>query len=175
MRRFWRLTAVSAYAPALAIAMCLPALLAGAASASFSTSAEPTTPKLTDVTQSASVWREGKHLAVISTQARVGTTFSFTLNQRAQVTFTFVPTYSGRRVCTVRHPEGASAVRTCRRVVARSTLSFFGHAGRNHLRFFGRVSQIATLARATYRLTITARNATGALAQPATLRFTIVA
>jgi hypothetical protein len=174
MRRSWRLTAASAYAPALAIAVCLPALLAGAASASFSTSAEPTTPQLTDVTQSASVWREGERLAVISTHAPVGTTFSFTLNQRAQVTFTFVPTYSGRRVCTIRH-EGASTVRTCRRATARSTLSFFGHAGRNHLRFFGRVSQIATLARATYRLTITARNATGALAQPATLRFTIVA
>jgi|GEM_PF-4301682 len=173
MSRFCRKTALSAYAPALALAVCLPALLADAASASFSTSAEPVTPKLTEVTQSASVWREAKGAAVISAQAPVGTTFSFTLNQRARVTFTFIPTYSGRTICTVRD-EGGSIVRTCRRVVARSTLSFFARAGRNHVRFFGHVSQVATLAPATYRATITARNAAGALAQPATLRFTIL-
>jgi hypothetical protein len=170
MRRLSRMPAAGASALAPALVACL---LASAASASFSTSAEPAKPKLTEITQSASAWRESNALAVISNAAPIGTTFSFTLNQPAHVTFTFVPTYSGRRVCSV-HVRAGSAVRTCRRVVARSTLGFIAHAGRNHVRFFGRVSSIAKLAPASYRLTISARNVAGAFAQPATLRFTIV-
>jgi hypothetical protein len=169
MERFWRIAALRGGVVALAAAACLCA--ADGAAASFSTSAQPTPPALTDVSQSASAWREGDGAAIISS-APIGTTFSFKLNVRAHVTFTFVPTFSGRRVCTFDHTP-AGVTRTCRRVVAVSTLSFEGHAGLNHVRFFARLSSVAKLAPARYRLTIGARNRVGA-APPATLRFTIL-
>jgi hypothetical protein len=170
VERFWRIAALRGGVVALAAAPCLCA--ADGAAASFSTSAPPTPPALSDVGQSASAWHEGDAVAIISS-APVGTTFSMKLNERAQVTFTFVPKFSGRRVCTFRDtPTGVT--RTCRRAVAVSTLSFEGHAGVNHVRFFGRLSPVAKLAPARYRLTISARNRAGA-ATPATLRFTILA
>jgi hypothetical protein len=153
------------------VAASLPAAFAGGASASFSTSAEPVPPKLSDVSQSASAWREANALAVI-TSAPIGTTFSFKLTERAHVTLTFVPRFSGRRKCTLREtPTGIT--RTCTRVFAIGTLSFDGHAGANHVRFSGRLSNVAKLAPARYRLTISARNAVGA-ATPVTLHFTIL-
>jgi hypothetical protein len=168
--RFWRIRALRGAVVALTAGACLCA--AGGAAASFNTSAEPTPPALSDVGQSASAWHEGDALAIISS-APLGTTFSFKLNVRARVTFTFVPKFSGRRVCTS-HDTPTGVTRTCRRVVAVSTLSFEGHAGINHVRFFGRLSPVAKLAPARYRLTISARNRVGA-ATPATLRLTILA
>lgn len=165
----WRGRALRGGVGAFAVAACLCA--AGGAAASFSTSAAPIAPTLTGVTQSASAWHEGDAVAIISS-APLGTTFSFQLNVPARVTFTFVPNYSGRRVCTV-HDSPTGVTRRCRRVVAVSTLSFSGHAGANHVRFLGRLSSVAKLAPASYRLTIAARNAVGAAA-PATLHFTIL-
>jgi hypothetical protein len=159
-------------ARALVASTLVASVLAGAASAGGAAAAEPA-PTISSVSQSASVWREGSALAVISgtSAAPVGTTFSFKADERAQVTFTFVPSYSGRRICHVR----ADGARTCTRVVAQATLSFIAHKGVNHVRFFGRVSAIAKpLAPASYKLTISARNRAGASAQPALLRFTIV-
>jgi len=169
MERFCSIAALRCGAVALAAATCLCA--AGGAAASFSTSAQPTPPALSDVSQSASAWHEGDGAAIVS-RASLGTTFSFKLNVRAHVTFAFVPNFSGRRVCTF-HDTPAGVTRTCRRVVAVSTLSFEGHAGVNHVRFFGRLSPVAKLAPARYRLTLSARNRIGA-ATPATLRFTIL-
>jgi hypothetical protein len=159
-------------AAACAIALTVAGVLAGGAAFA----AEPA-PTLSNVAQSASVWHEGSSLAVFSdaSAAPIGTTFSFTINERAQVTFTFVPSYSGRRICHVHVDSSGSTVRTCTRVVAQATLSFIAHRGTNHVRFFGRVSTIAKpLAPAGYRLTISARNHAGASAQPAVLNFTIV-
>jgi hypothetical protein len=169
MERFWRIAALRGAVVALAAATCLCS--AEGAAGSFSTSAQPTPPALSDVGQSASAWHEGDGAAIISS-APLGTTFSFKLNVRAHVTFTFVPKFSGRRVCTF-HDTPGGVTRTCRRVVAVSTLSFDGHAGVNHMRFFGRLSPVAKLTPARYRLSISARNRIGAAA-PATLRFTIL-
>jgi hypothetical protein len=144
--------------------------------AGWAAAAEPA-PRISNVSQSASVWRESSSLAAISgaSTTPVGTTFSLTINERAQVTLTFVPSYSGRRICHVHVNASGSTVRTCTRVVAQATLSFIAHRGTNHVRFFGRVSTIAKpLTPASYKLTVSARNHAGASAQPAGLHFAIV-
>lgn len=165
----WRSRALRGAVGALTAAVCLFA--AAGAAASFSTSAEPTPPALSDVGQSAGAWHEREALAVIS-RAPTGTTFSFELNVDAHVAFTFVPSYSGRRVCTV-HDTPTGVTRKCKRVFSVSTLAFQGHAGANRVHFFGRLSNVAKLAPASYRVTISARNRVGAAA-PVTLRFTIL-
>jgi 6-phosphogluconolactonase (cycloisomerase 2 family) len=85
---------------------------------------------ITKLTQSHRRWREVRH---------GGTTFSFTLNQAARVTFTF----------TQRNHE---------RPFGRLTLA--GHAGKNKLAFNGRISRHTRLKPGTYTVTITAGGST---------------
>jgi hypothetical protein len=79
---------------------------------------------ITRATQSHRRWHEGKH---------GGTTFSFTLNEAARVTFAFTQR---------NHKLGRLAVT--------------GHAGRNHLAFNGRINRHIKLKPGTYTVTITA-------------------
>ena len=80
--------------------------------ATFTTTAAPTggssplpvsAPSLTNFSQTAKIWREGKLSARISSSKKskkkalpIGTTFSFDLNEPARVTFTFTKS-AGRR------------------------------------------------------------------------------
>src|SRR5690349_3601897 len=108
-------------------AACLSALSAAGALAPGA--AEGAAPTLRDVSQSASVWRESSSLAAVSDAAApVGTTFSFRIDESAHVTLTFVPAYSGRRICRLH-----AGTRTCTRVVAQATLSFIAHRGANRV------------------------------------------
>jgi 6-phosphogluconolactonase (cycloisomerase 2 family) len=77
------------------------------------------------VSQSHRSWREARH---------GGTTFVFTLNQRARVTFTFTQ-------------------RNHKRALGRFTLA--GHAGRNKVTFNGRINGHTKLKPGTYTVTIT--------------------
>jgi alpha-tubulin suppressor-like RCC1 family protein len=110
-------------------------------------------PKVSAVTETHRAWREGNRLARVSSVGRpVGTTFRFTLDQRAAVTFTF----SRRLQRTV------------------GTIRFTGHAGPNTVAFAGRITRKHRLPPGSYTLTIRARNRAGKASRARTVRFTIL-
>lgn len=136
-------------------------------------------PVLTDVAESNHEWRDGTRLASFARKAKrppVGTTFSFTLNEAASVSFSFAERVGGREV------HGKCAAQTkknrhrhaCKRTVTRGALSFAAHAGANTAIFEGRISHAVGLKPGAYTLLITARNSTGQLSVPARLSFTVV-
>jgi hypothetical protein len=104
-----------------------------------------------------------------------GTTFAFTLNVQASVSFAFSEDVSGHRLrgkC-VPATHGARSQPACTRAVNRGTLSLAGNAGRNIVPFEGRISGSHKLAPGTYTLVITASNAAGR-SSAKRLRFTIL-
>jgi hypothetical protein len=135
-------------------------------------------PTVTEVTQSSHVWREGNKLAQISRRKspRVGTTFSFSLNEQASVSFSFTQKLAGRKVGARCIPQthrnrGKPA---CKRTLARGTLTFTGHSGTNRVVFQGRISRSKKLKPGRYTLIITATNSASARSTPVPLSFTIV-
>jgi hypothetical protein len=135
-------------------------------------------PSITALRQSASRWREGRRLAQITkrTKPPVGTTFSFALNERATVSFTFLRSAHGRRVgrrCVAsghrRHRGGA-----CRAKRTEGALTFTGHSGTNRIVFQGRISRTRKLKPGRYTLVVTATNVAGQGSAPASLGFMIV-
>jgi hypothetical protein len=113
-----------------------------------------TPPVVQLVRQSATRWREGNRLAGISrAKTPTGTTFSFSLNEQATVTFSFASSVSGRKV---------------------GTLTFPGHSGTDKVAFQGRISPKEKLKPGRYTLSITATNTAGMRSAPKALSFTIV-
>ena len=109
-----------------------------------------------NVRQSKTRWREGNRLATVSrAKAPIGTTFSFSLNEEATVTFSFTRRVSGRAVTA-------------------GKLTFTGHDGTNKVAFQGRVSPKKKLKPGRYTLVVTAIASDGALSAPKSLGFTIV-
>ena len=147
----------------------------------FTTAPLPPTaaPAITDVGQSATRWRAGSKLAQLSKRAKrppLGTTFSFSLNEQANVTLTFTREVSGRRTghrCVARTRRNA-ARGTCKRSVPAGSLFFTGHEGANNVAFEGQLSQHKRLAPGRYTLTIAASNSAGRASSPHELSFTIV-
>jgi hypothetical protein len=134
-------------------------------------------PRITSVSQTNAVWREGSKLPQISKRSKraVGTTFSFVLNEQASVTFAFLRRVSGRRVgskCVAKTKRNAKR-KACERLLAQGSLSFTGHAGTNRVQFAGRTSASTKLRPGHYTLAITAANPAGVSA-PASLSFAIV-
>ncbi len=109
-----------------------------------------------NVRQSRARWRQGNRLATVSrAKTPIGTTFSFSLNEGATVTFSFTRRVSGRTVTAGR-------------------LTFTGHEGTNKVAFQGRVSPKKKLEPGRYSLVITATDSAGASSAPKSLSFTIV-
>jgi hypothetical protein len=144
--------------------------------------ATPLAPILSGLSESAKTWREGSLLAQISggkgkkRKPPVGTTFSFTLNEPASVTFKFTEPAGGRRVgkqCVAQTNKNKHK-RRCTRTVIAGTLTFSGHAGANKLRFEGLISKHRKLKPGSYTLLVTA-TASGKHSTTRTLRFTIAA
>ena len=108
-------------------------------------------PVISRVRESAKRWREAKSAG---RRLPLGTTFSFTLNERATITFRF----------TKSTPRASVA----------GTLVFAAHAGANTLFFDGRISRTRRLGPGRYTLVITARNAGGHRSASRSLRFVIV-
>jgi sugar lactone lactonase YvrE len=106
-------------------------------------------PRITKVTQSHATWRLG------GKRRPVGTTFSFTLDQNANVKLAFAQRLRGRK----------------RNV---GTLSRKGHRGRNRIAFQGRLSRSRTLRPGRYAVTLTATNGAGQRSAKRSLDFTIV-
>jgi len=137
-----------------------------------------TRPVITGVTESHSRWRDGTKLAGISTQKRkppVGTTFGFSLNERAAVTFSFTHRVRGHRVgakCAIKSAHGAPK-RSCQRTATAGTLSFTGQAGRDTVAFQGILPGSRKLKPGRYMLVMSAATAAGRSAA-ASLAFTVV-
>ncbi len=112
-------------------------------------------PLVKNARQSTARWREDDRLARISrAKTPTGTTFSFSLNEQANVNFSFIPLLGNRKV-------------------VKGALSFAGHIGTNKVIFAGRISRRNKLTPGTYELIITATNAVGQRSVPVRLRFTI--
>jgi uncharacterized repeat protein (TIGR01451 family) len=120
------------------------------------------TPTITHSSESHKTWREALTLAMFSRKQRkppIGTTFKFTLNEQAKVSFAFTQ--------TTKRKHHHKATKT------RGTLSFNGHAGVNKVVFYGGVSHSKMLKPGSYTVVITAR-AFGKTSRAVKLRFTIV-
>ncbi len=116
----------------------------------------PPPPAVLHARQSTTRWREGNRLARISrAKTPVGTTFSFSLNEEATVSFSFARRVGGRTATA-------------------GTLTFTGHSGTNKVAFQGRVSPGVKLKPGRYTLAITATDSAGARSVPKSLSFTIV-
>jgi hypothetical protein len=133
-------------------------------------------PLVKNARQSTARWREDNRLARISrAKAPTGTTFSFSLNEQANVNFSFVQTlerHNGHSCLASQH--GTQKPKSCNRQVAKGALSFTGHIGTNSVVFAGRISRRDELNPGIYELIITATNAVDQHSAPVRLRFTII-
>ncbi len=117
---------------------------------------EPLRPEVQNARQTATRWRAGNRLATTSrAKTPTGTTFSFSLNEQATVTFSFTQRLRGRTVTA-------------------GGLTFTGHSGTNRVKFQGRVSSTKKLKPGRYTLVITATDSAGVHSAPRSLSFTIV-
>ncbi len=146
----------------------------------YAVAAAPVTPApaITAAHQSTSTWRVGSKLAQISAKKKppIGTTFSFSLNEQAAVSFSFTQRVSGHTVkgkC-VAQTRTNRRKRVCKRAVTAGMLSFAGHSATNTVVFQGRLSRLRKLKPGRYTLAITATNAAGQKSAPQKLSFTIV-
>jgi uncharacterized repeat protein (TIGR01451 family) len=136
-------------------------------------------PVVENVAQSNRIWREGRKLAQISrrkTEPRVGTTFSFTLNEQASVSFSFTQRVGGRNVkgkCLAQTKRNRNRI-ACKHTITRGTLFFIGHQGTNRVVFEGRISPSKKLKPGRYTVVITAINYAGVRSAPESLTFIIV-
>ena len=96
----------------------------------------PGRPPLLHLRQSAAKWRLGNRLARISrAKTPTGTTFSFSLNEPAAVTFSFTRRVGGRTKTA-------------------GTLTFTGHGGTNRVAFQGRIAPARKLKPGRYKQTL---------------------
>jgi hypothetical protein len=136
----------------------------------------PPGPKIAHLVQSHRTWREGTKLAAISsTQPPVGTTFSFTLNQRARVSLAFTQPAAGRLIAGTCVPQTKNnrGNRGCSLTATTGTLSFNGHTGTNKVSFQGRLSRSRRLKTGHYTLYVTAIDSAGFPTEAQALSFTI--
>ena len=137
--------------------------------------ASPLTPAISALRQSHASWREASRAAKISRAHPLGTTFSFSLNEAASVSFTFTQTLKGRRVagkCRAQSRKNM-AHKACQRTVKAGVLTFSGHIGTNKVAFYGLLSAAKKLAPGSYTLLVIA-TAAGKTSKTQTLHFTIV-
>jgi CSLREA domain-containing protein len=137
-------------------------------------------PSVAGVRQSHRTWREGRQLAQETRRKKrppIGTTFSFSLSDGANVTFAFTQRVNGRKVkgkCILqsKKPRRRPA---CKGTVTRGSFSFAAHSGRNTVAFQGWISRSKKLKPGSYSLLVTATNGAGQTTASERPRFTIVA
>ena len=136
-------------------------------------------PIVSGLSETAKTWREGSALASISSNKKskklpIGTTFAFSLNKAASVTFTFTQAVGGRKVgktCVAQTTKNEHKHR-CTRTVIAGTLTFSADTGTNKVRFEGLISKHKKLRPGSYTLLVTAI-ASGKRSTTSTLHFTI--
>jgi len=122
-------------------------------------------------------FRLGSGLPRISRRTPVGTTISFGLSGAARVTLAFArPKQPGRLVAgrCVAPSRRNRRGRACTRSLPMGSLRLNGTAGRNRMRFQGRLSRHKTLRPGRYITAITASDAAGNRSAPRTVSFTVV-
>jgi hypothetical protein len=132
------------------------------------------TPVISRLSQTARTWRERGGLGQSAKKPPVGTTFSFSLNVPASVTFKFTTSVTGRRVggkCVAQTRRNKDRP-TCARTVTPGALTLSARAGTNKLSFQGLFSQHSKLAPGAYTAVVTA-TASGKASATRTLSFTI--
>ncbi len=134
-------------------------------------------PTVSSARVAPSRFRLGSALPRISRRTPVGTTISFGLSEAARVTLAFArPRQPGRLVggrCVA--PSGGNrGGRACARSLPTGSLRLNGTAGRNRMRFQGRLSRRKTLRPGRYTTTITAADAAGNRSAPKTVSFTVL-
>ena len=136
----------------------------------------PSRLAISDVRQSASVWRLGRPLPQIARRRPpVGTTFTFVLSQPARTKLSFTRESPGRTVhgrCAVPTVRNTRQPR-CTRTTAAGTLTPNGHVGLNRVRFQGRLARDRTLRPGHYAITIAATTTAGQYTNSRPLHFTI--
>ncbi len=165
----------------------LPFLVSAIAASATITVVLPPPPgqaaQLSAVRESTTRWREGSRLASISSSNKhsrrklaVGTTFSFSLNEKATVRLAFSALVDGRRVKRRCEPltraDGRHA--RCTRTVSAGQLTFHGKAGANSVAFEGRISPSRRLAPGRYVVVVSATGSDGQTSTSPQLSFTIV-
>jgi virginiamycin B lyase len=136
-------------------------------------------PAVGPVSVNPKTWRRGSRLAQIQRRRRVpvGTKIIFSLNRAAPVQLAFFSPKPGHKVkkrCVAPTRKNRKA-RKCTRLVLAGTLSFTGHAGKNTVRFQGRISKTKSLKPGRYQLKVTATDPTTPIKSPSrTASFTIV-
>lgn len=138
--------------------------------------------RLSSLSETAKIWREGNSLAHITAKTNskkkklpLGTTFSFSLNKPASVTFTFTQPTDGRKLakkCVAQTNKNKKKHRRCTRTVTAGTLTFSAHAGTNKMHFEGLIFKHEKLKPGSYTLLVTA-TASGERSSTRTLHFTI--
>jgi DNA-binding beta-propeller fold protein YncE len=149
-----------------------------AATATAAVGVIPARPVVSRLSQSARRWREGNALPKIARKRRLplGTRFRFTLNEQAAVHFNFTQRKPGRRTghrcvpATRRNTKRAH----CQRTISAGRLTLAAHAGRNTLRFQGRLSRHRKLRPGRYTLVVTATDSSGVRSASRSISFTIV-
>jgi streptogramin lyase len=124
-------------------------------------------------------WRRGSRLPKISKKkkhARVGTKISFSLSRAVEVRLRFYRAKPGRKVkkkCRAPSRKNRRAKR-CARLKLAGSISFSGRAGKNTVRFQGRISKNKKLKPGRYQLKVTATDPTTPKTSSRTANFTIV-
>jgi alpha-tubulin suppressor-like RCC1 family protein len=142
-------------------------------------------PRLTAFTQSSSRWKPGRNLPHLNgatlqrtgkTAKSVGTSFGFTLDRAAVVSFVFRHTTAGRRVGTscVAPSAGNARKQRCTRLQTVGVTGGPAHEGANTLRFEGAVSHGVHLKTGRYSVSVVAVTTAGK-STSRTLHFTITA
>ncbi len=120
-------------------------------------------PALSSVGASPATFRLGSSLPALLSAKKVkkGTTLGFTLSEAAKVTFAFEQRARGRKVGKrCRKPtRGNRRRKRCTRFVKRGSLTVSGHAGKNRVRFQGRLSRGKKLRPGRYRMLTRAADA----------------
>ena len=136
---------------------------------------DTTAPVFSGVSETNKVFAVGKSATPISAKkVKVGTTFRYTLSEASKVRLVIAQKLPGRRVGKAcRKPTKRSQGKRCTRFVKKGTLTRNGTAGRNSVKFSGRIGRRA-LKPGRYRVTITATDTAGNVSKPATLPFRVV-
>jgi hypothetical protein len=140
---------------------------------SQTTPSSPGSPRVNSFSQSHTTWRAGGKLAVVAATAPVGTVFTFTLNQRAVATLTFLQRRAGRKLkgrCVAGAPGSGGK---CTALTPRGTLAVSGVSGTNTLSFQGRLSAKSRLPAGGYTVKLQAANASGQRSATRSLNFTL--
>jgi len=136
----------------------------------------PERPSISQLAQSAPLWRRGSRRSRITGRKRppIGTVFSFDLNEAANVEFSFARSVGGREVkgnCVAQTEKDTHGRHCTRRSIA-GTLTFAAHSGTTRMRFEGLVSRHKQLRPGNYTLLVKA-TASGQVSATTALSFTI--